>query len=157
MNRLQGIDSVSHVDWRAGTTTLYSYSVPSLHRLFKNSSTGGSPLFPAERSCLVSQFCIAVKQINNEVTVRFSSSARVGSCTQESSDISMHFLKNGQSERVLGSIPRVQKSLEHSKDRDFVTILRKASMHYNTKLANTQTWSPIPQNNVSCRRQLADS
>ncbi len=27
------------VAWRAGTTTLYSYSVPSPHRLFKNSST----------------------------------------------------------------------------------------------------------------------
>ncbi len=28
-----------YVAWRAGTITLYSYSVPSPHRLFKNSST----------------------------------------------------------------------------------------------------------------------
>jgi hypothetical protein len=30
----------AYVAWRASTTTLYSYSLPSPHRLFKNSSTG---------------------------------------------------------------------------------------------------------------------
>jgi hypothetical protein len=30
----------AYVAWRAGTITLYSSSVPSLHRLFKNSSSG---------------------------------------------------------------------------------------------------------------------
>ncbi len=41
-NRFQGTDSgrLCSLAWRAGTTTLYSYSVPSPHRLFKNSSTG---------------------------------------------------------------------------------------------------------------------
>ncbi len=29
----------AYVDWRAGTITLFLYSVPSLYRLFKNSST----------------------------------------------------------------------------------------------------------------------
>jgi hypothetical protein len=33
-NQFQGIDSASYVGWRAGTTTLFSYSAPRPHKLF---------------------------------------------------------------------------------------------------------------------------